>query len=310
MECFAKESMEVLIGQVFSNRYVLNKRLGEGGMGCVFQVRTRDMLEADFALKILSKKEYSIFANIYAEVHSLQDLYHSGIPKIVEVKEDEQYVYIVQEFIHGIDLQALVLRYGKVDEAILVFWMEELTEILRYLHLRGVIHRDIKPGNIMINVEGQLKVIDFGLARDLRETDDVDLRVVGTLAHTPPERYIRKSANEQTDIYAYGSTMYFLATGETPLSMKTEEKKNMQKMLRKLKRVVSPAVFNIIKTCMAVDPQNRYRNFDEIEFDIDRVAVYNQYLLKNVQKIKFIGIGGVISFLLGIFFIIKSFYLL
>ena len=310
MEGFSEERIRRLVSQVFSNRYQVERRLGEGGMGCVFQVKSRDAETAFFALKILSKEDYSVYANIYAEVYSLQDLNHPGIPKILEVKEDDQYVYIIQEFIHGIDLKTLMLKYGRVEEDIIAFWMNELSEILQYLHAQGVLHRDIKPGNIMLSNDGQLKVIDFGLARDLEDKDGVDIRVVGTLAHTPPERYIRKAANEQTDIYGYGSTFYFLATGEIPRSMKEEPKHNMQLMMRSLKSQVSPAVFNIIKTCMAVDPQDRYRAFDEILYDVVRIDVYNQYLVQSEKKARRMGLLALGSLTLGIVFTLGSFLLL
>lgn len=309
MEGFSEERIKRLISQVFSNRYQVERRLGEGGMGCVFQVKSRD-IEAFFALKILSKEDYSVYANIYAEVYSLQDLNHPGIPKIFEVKEDDQYVYIIQEFIHGVDLKTLLLKYGRVEEDIIVFWMNELAEILQYLHAQGVLHRDIKPGNIMLSNDGQLKVIDFGLARDLEGKDGVDIRVVGTLAHTPPERYIRKAANEQTDIYGYGSTFYFLASGKVPRSMKEEPKRNMQLMMRDLKSQVSPAVFNIIKTCMSVDPQERYRAFDEILYDIVRIDVYNQYLVQSEKKARRIGLLALASLTLGVVSTVCGFLLL
>lgn len=309
MEGFSEERIKRLISQVFSNRYQVERRLGEGGMGCVFQVKSRDVA-AFFALKILSKEDYSVYANIYAEVYSLQDLNHPGIPKIFEVKEDDQYVYIIQEFIHGVDLKTLLLKYGRVEEDIIVFWMNELAEILQYLHAQGVLHRDIKPGNIMLSNDGQLKVIDFGLARDLEDKDGVDIRVVGTLAHTPPERYIRKAANEQTDIYGYGSTFYFLASGKVPRSMKEEPKRNMQLMMRDLKSQVSPAVFNIIKTCMSVDPQERYRAFDEILYDIVRIDVYNQYLVQSEKKARRIGLLALASLTLGVVSTVCGFLLL
>lgn len=309
MEGFSEERIKRLISQVFSNRYQVERRLGEGGMGCVFQVKSRD-IAAFFALKILSKEDYSVYANIYAEVYSLQDLNHPGIPKIFEVKEDDQYVYIIQEFIHGVDLKTLLLKYGRVEEDIIVFWMNELAEILQYLHAQGVLHRDIKPGNIMLSNDGQLKVIDFGLARDLEGKDGVDIRVVGTLAHTPPERYIRKAANEQTDIYGYGSTFYFLASGKVPRSMKEEPKRNMQLMMRDLKSQVSPAVFNIIKTCMSVDPQERYRAFDEILYDIVRIDVYNQYLVQSEKKARRIGLLALASLTLGVVSTVCGFLLL
>lgn len=309
MEGFSEERIERLVSQVFSNRYQVEQRLGEGGMGCVFQVKSRDAA-AFFALKILSKEDYSVYANIYAEVYSLQDLNHPGIPKIFEVKEDDQYVYIIQEFIHGVDLKTLTLKYGRMEEDIVIFWMNELAEILQYLHTQGVLHRDIKPGNIMLSNDGQLKVIDFGLARDLEDKDGVDIRVVGTLAHTPPERYIRKAANEQTDIYGYGSTFYFLVSGEVPRSMKEEPKRNMQLMMRDLKSQVSPAVFNIIKTCMAVDPQDRYRVFDEILYDVVRVDVYNQYLVQSEKKARRMGLLSLAGLMLGVVFTVCGFLLL
>lgn len=309
MEGFSEERIKRLVAQVFSNRYQVERRLGEGGMGCVFQVKSRDAA-AFFALKILSKEDYSVYANIYAEVYSLQDLNHPGIPKIFEVKEDDQYVYIIQEFIHGVDLKTLMLKYGRVEEDIIVFWMNELAEILQYLHVQGVLHRDIKPGNIMLSNDGQLKVIDFGLARDLEDKDGVDIRVVGTLAHTPPERYIRKAANEQTDIYGYGSTFYFLASGEVPRSMKEEPKRNMQLMMRDLKSQVSPAVFNVIKTCMAVDPQDRYRAFDEILYDVVRIDVYNQYLVQSEKKARRMALLALASLMVGIVFTVCGFLLL
>lgn len=284
--------------------------MGSGGMGSVFRVRTRESANAFFALKVLSKQSYSAYANIYAEVYSLQDLNHEGIPKMIEVKEDDNYVYLIQDFIMGVDLKTISLKYGKISEIIVVQWMREVGEILLFLHSKGVIHRDIKPSNIMLSVDGSLKVIDFGLAREVSEMDGIDIRILGTREYTPPERYIRKNANEQTDIYGFGSTFYLLATGEVPSDMKESPKENMAKMLLVLKNCVSPALFNVIKNCMSEDPQNRYHSFDDILYDLNRLDYYNHYLVKHNKKRKkllFIGLtclfGGLASILLGLIII-------
>lgn len=276
-------NIEQRIYEIFSRRYSIVGLLGAGGMGCVFYGKSNDSLEIERAIKVLDKRGYNKNLDILAEAYALKNLDHPNIPKVIEITEDEDFVFIVQEYVKGDSFKQIFKNNEKVSEKLLIFWMETLAKTLNYLHNQGVIHRDIKPDNIMLTPEGQVKIIDFGLARNRSEVDEVDEKVIGTLSYTAPERFLKQSATIQTDIYGYGTTLYTLATGKKPESMKKNPRRSFNIMKGNLKKHASPGIAYILMKTIAIDPNKRYYNFESIIFDIKKIEPFNKSLKK--QKI-------------------------
>lgn len=284
-------NIEQNIYEVFNRRYIVVGMLGSGGMGCVFYARSNDALEIERAIKVLNKKEYNENLDILAEAYALKKLDHPCIPKVIEILEHDDYVYIVQEYIKGDSLKTIVKKNGKISEKHFLNWMDSIASTVKYLHDQGIIHRDIKPDNIMLTPDGQIKIIDFGLARSRTEVDEVDEKVIGTLSYTAPERFLKKNATVQTDIYGFGTTIYLVATGLKPESMRKHPKRGLSIMKGNLKKFVTPGVGYILEKSIDVDPNQRYYSFDQILYDIAKVEPFNQSLKKQKSKERLIMTG-------------------
>lgn len=257
--------IEETIRVVFNQEYQIVKMLGNGGMGCVFQVQANGLEAGDFALKVLNKEAYrNNQLDFMREAEVMKGLNHPGIPKIMAVTEDPDYVYMVQEYIRGEPLSLVIRKCGKLREEYLGIWMTSMAETLAYLHQQGLIHRDIKPDNMMLTADCEIKIIDFGLARKKNQIDQADKKVFGTLSFTAPERFTKKVGTVQTDIYGFGATMYFVSTGKKPENMKTSPQDSFAVMEEKLNETVSTEITPILTKAMAIKPQQRYQSFEQI----------------------------------------------
>lgn len=271
--------IEERIRSVFDQQYQIIKMLGNGGMGCVFHVQSNSVEIADFALKVLDKEAYiENKLDFMREADVMKSLDHPGIPKIMVVTEDRDYVYMVQEYIRGEPLSLVIRKCGQIREEYLQIWMESMAETLDYLHQQGLIHRDIKPDNMMLTDDCEIKIIDFGLARKKEQIDQADKKVFGTLSFTAPERFTKKVGTVQTDIYGFGVTMYYVATGKKPENMKTSPQESYAIMEKKLGETAPPEIREILTKAMAVKPQQRYRSFEALRGDLA-----HQNLVRNAE---------------------------
>lgn len=268
-----KEKITIIEEQarsIFNQEYQIIKILGNGGMGCVFHVQSNGLEKADFALKVLDKEAYTDNQlDFMREADVMIGLDHPGIPKIIAVTEDQDYVYMVQEYIRGEPLSLVIRKCGKIREEYLRIWMESMAETLDYLHRQGLIHRDIKPDNMMLTDNCEIKIIDFGLARKKEQIDQADKKVFGTLSFTAPERFTKKVGTAQTDIYGFGATMYYVTTGKKPENMKTSPQESFAMMEKRLAKIVPPEITQILTKSIAVKPHQRYKSFVEILSDLN-----------------------------------------
>ncbi len=299
-----KEQLTAAVDKIFHNRYrVYETSIGEGGMGTVFRVDTNDMFHMKRALKVIYKSQQRPGMNVYAEINAVKGLDHPGIPQIIEVGEDDEALYIIQELVEGESLRQIVQRNGAVSDDVLTLWMNDVADALSYLHSNNIIHRDIKPTNIMVTSEGRVKLIDFGLAKEIEHVDTADHRVIGTRNYTPPERYEGLPADIRTDIYEYGSTFYNIATGEVPLEMSSDSKKHMTIMRRHLDKVKSPGIRSILKKCIDVNPARRYQNFDEVRYRLKTIDEFNKAVTANERRHKALKRTTAVLLALGIAFL-------
>lgn len=198
-----------------------------------------------------------------AEANMLKRLNHPGIPKVYASFEKADRHYMIREYIEGTPLDAIVRKKGTLSEEDIFHVALELTGILKYLHHQSppVIHRDIKPQNIVLGKDGSIHLIDFGIARVRKTGRRQDTSIVLTLDYAPPEQYGYDQSSPLTDIYALGVVMLYLATGQAAKPALESE-------------IVSNDLRNLIQRCIAFDPRDRIQNAAEIE----------QYIRRSVRK--------------------------
>ncbi len=210
-----------------------------------------------------------------AEASVLARLDHPGLPHVTDHFESDGSLYLIMDYVPGQDLKALLTqarsRRRHLDEAQVVAWAEELCGVLRYLHMQEppVIHRDIKPANIKLMPDGQIRLVDFGLARPLPDLDGQTLTVVtggGSRAYQPLEQYGEQGeVDPRSDIYALGATLYHLLSGRAPPSAQARFlAPGSLPPLRELRPEVSIELAAAVLAAMALHPDDRPRSAEEL----------------------------------------------
>lgn len=201
------------------------------------------------------------------EARMLARLKHGNIVQVSDYFSEHGKYFLVMEYVDGENLHSIMQkREGEAfEENQVVSWAIEICDVLSYLHAQDppVIYRDLKPSNIMINAEGQLKLVDFGIARKI-EADDENTRVVSA-GYSPPEQYWG-AANIQSDIYALGCTMYFLLTGTDPEPLKSNAPKDSNSE-------VSEYMDSVVRKCTAQEVADRYKTARELR----EALLYDDY---------------------------------
>ncbi len=210
-------------------RYLIVEKLGQGGMAAVYKVKDTTVKrgEALRAIKEMSQgalkeseREQAI-ENFHTEAEMLKSLDHKNLPKFYDQFQDEDRYYLVMEYIDGETLEDRLERENKpLPERDVLGWAEQICSVLTYLHERRppIIFRDLKPGNIMVTKQGQVKLIDFGIARIFRSDKAHDTQVLGTPGYAPPEQYGKGQTDPRSDVYALGVTLHQLLTNYDPSS--------------------------------------------------------------------------------------------
>lgn len=282
------------IDRVFRGRYEYRGRLGSGGMGLVFLVQATDLGGRLYALKVIDKHSpENSGIDVYAEIQILKALRHPGIVSIFEAMEDERYVFIIQDFIQGRTLAELrddTSLKGMVDEEVVRLWMIDVADALAYIHSMNIVHRDIKPGNIMIDSDGSARLIDFGIARRISTLSNSSSgTTVGSAPYSPLERLEGYGDNIQTDIYAYGTTFYSLLRHRIPSvsgreintlltskqSVKPYYMTAYRTMMDDVDQIRDAGIRELIRDCIDVDPRRRVSDFNTVRYrlrSIDQVS--------------------------------------
>ena len=271
-----------LVGQTIGQHRIVEK-LGEGGMGTVYKAEHL-ALKRYSVLKILPlymvKKLPDAVERFTREARAAAALSHPHIVAVYGVGEWKGRQYIEMEYVQGETLLRRVMRQSRLE-------VHEATEIVRDVaralaaaHAKNIVHRDIKPANIMITSEGMVKVMDFGLAKEV-ETHDADLTTGGMLMGTPsymsPEQCDGKELDGRADIYSLGTTYYCLLTGEVPfkgtsfVAILVMHKTQPVPDPRTLRSDLPPAVCNILEKALAKDRDARYQTCEEMLRDLDEV---------------------------------------
>jgi len=254
---------------VFAQRYQLEEFVGKGGMALVF--RATDMRTGhDVAVKILrpefnSDKEF--LERFQREAVAASKMSHHNIVNLLDVGSEDGYQYLVLEFVSGRTLKAVIADKGKLPENVAGQIGVRILSALQHAHNNGIIHRDVKPENVLVNAEEHIKVSDFGIARVAgSNTLSKDDKVIGSAMYFSPEQARGENVTIASDIYSVGVVMYEMLTGripfegDTPVAIALQHISSLPQPLRSLNDAVSPAMERVVLTALSKDPQNRYRN--------------------------------------------------
>ncbi len=204
-----------MLGTILFGKYRILKPIGRGGTSVVY-LAENIKLRSKWAIKVIHKSQSEL--NFLAEPKILKELNHPAIPKIIDIEEDADNIYIIEEYVEGINLREYKEKHIHVNETDIVQWGGELCEILHYLHTRKpypIIYRDMKPDNIILMENGCIKLIDFGISREYKYQAHSDTMQIGSRGFAAPEQYGGAQSDERSDIYGVGLTLYYLATGKT-----------------------------------------------------------------------------------------------
>jgi len=264
-------------GQKINERYEILKSIGEGGMANVYLAHDV-ILERDVAIKVLRgdlENNEKFIRRFQREAKSVSDLSHPNIVEVYDVGEEDNQHYIVMEYIDGKTLKQLVQKRGALTVTEVVDIMAQLTDGLAQAHDAYIIHRDIKPQNIMILDNGMIKITDFGIAMSMNATQLTQTNsVMGSVHYLPPEQASGKGATMKSDIYSAGILMYELLTGVVPfkgenaVEIALKQMKERIPSIRKQNPLIPQSIENIVLKATAKNPKNRYDSIQEMHEDV------------------------------------------
>lgn len=275
----------MLVGKHISGRYKILQVIGGGGMSNVYLAHDI-ILNRDVAVKILRydlSNEEELHRRFQREALSATSLMHPNIVSIYDVGEDGDMHYIVMEYIKGKTLKQYIQEFSPLSSARSVHIMKQLTSALDHAHENGIIHRDIKPQNILMDEEGNVKITDFGIATSLGATSYTQTNsVIGTVHYLSPEQARGGLATMKSDIYALGIVLYELLTGELPFSGESAVSialKHLQAetpSVREFDATIPQSVENIVLKATAKDANHRYESAQAMQDDLETCLSLNR----------------------------------
>ncbi|MEN8699406.1 Stk1 family PASTA domain-containing Ser/Thr kinase [Bacillus infantis] len=267
----------MLIGKRISGRYKILDMIGGGGMANVYLAHDM-ILDRDVAVKILRldfAENDEFIRRFHREAQSATSLAHPNIVSIYDVGEEDSIYYIVMEYVEGQTLKQYIQQHSPVPIDTALDIMKQLLSAISHAHQHHIVHRDIKPHNILVDRIGNVKITDFGIAMALSSTSITQTNsVLGSVHYLSPEQARGGMANKKSDIYSLGIVMFELLTGRLPFSGESAVSialKHLQSETPSLRRwnpSIPQSVENIVLKATAKDPFHRYENVEDMEEDI------------------------------------------
>ncbi|NIM89848.1 MAG: protein kinase [Candidatus Aminicenantes bacterium] len=271
---------ELTRGTTFAKRYEFIEELGKGGMGRVYKVYDRRIKE-EVALKLLKPEiadDEDTIERFSNELKFARKIVHKNVGRMYDLNEEEGAFFITMEYVPGEDLKSSLRRMGPLSAGKAIFITKQICEGLAEAHKLGVVHRDLKPQNIMIDKEGNARVMDFGIARSLRTKRFTDSGVmIGTPEYMSPEQVEGKKVDQRSDIYSLGVILYEMMTGRVPFegdtafSVALKHKTKTPKNPREINAQVPEDLSRLIMKCMEKDKEKRYQSAGEVCSDLESV---------------------------------------
>lgn len=262
-------------------------------------------LNKQWAIKEIERKAYDknnevVVASAMAEANMMKKLDYPSLPRIVDIIEKENVIYVVMDYIEGETLSSVLSKEGAQPQEVVIEWAKELCRVLDYLHTQNppIIYRDMKPANIMLQPNGNIKLIDFGIAREYKEQNLADTVSLGTKGYAAPEQFGGKGQTDaRTDVYCLGVTLYHLLTGQNPCEPPYEIYP-----IRYWNPQLSSGLEAIIQKCTQLNPEDRYQSCAELLYALDHYDEMDEgYRKKQKNKLKvfFITAGSAVFFLIA-----------
>src|SRR5579864_7430915 len=270
--------MEPAVGEMVAGRYELEELVANGGMARVFRARDA-ALERHVALKILQPRfgdDHEHVARFRREARLVAQLSHPNIVTMIDRGESDGNQYIVFEFVEGETLKDLVERTGPLPTRRALEIALEVADGLAYAHHNGLVHRDVKPQNILLTRTGQAKVTDFGIARSLDVEHGVTLTgtVLGTSNYLSPEQASGKPVTQVTDVYSLGVVLYELLAGEVPfhgnnlVAMAMQHLHDPPPSLLAVRPDLPPRLVAAVERALAKNPDDRFPTMDAFALEL------------------------------------------
>ncbi len=270
-----------MIGKTLGKRYELIEKVGIGGMAIVYKAKCH-LLNRFVAVKVL-RDEYiadkEFLEKFRFEAQSAASLSHQNIVNIYDVGMEETIPYIVMEYIDGVNLKEYIDAYdGFLKNEEIVDYAKQIASALEHAHSNNIIHRDIKPHNILVTSDGVLKVADFGIASAVSEaTTNYTSEAIGSVRYTSPEQARGRNVDERTDIYSLGILMYEMATrsvpfeGETPVEIALKHMKDDIVVPTTINRCFNKGLESIVLRSLLKDISQRYQSAKEMIDDLNKI---------------------------------------
>lgn len=269
-------------GEVFAGRYEIKSVLGQGGMGVVYRAVDRE-LDEQVAIKLLHgemvRRDASLLERFKQEIRLARRITHPNVVRTHDLGEADGLYYITMEFVEGTSLDDLIRKRGKLPVGVTLTVARQLLRALEAAHAQGVVHRDIKPQNMIVDAQGFLKVMDFGIARLADNSKGLTMEgaVVGTPDYMAPEQLLGREVDGRADIYATGAVLFQCLTGERLFpadSLPTLIMKQVEEPARdprSLSPEVPPALAQVVLKALAKDPAARFQTAHDFAVALEKM---------------------------------------
>jgi eukaryotic-like serine/threonine-protein kinase len=270
---------DTLIGTVFDGRYRIIRKLGAGGMADVYLAEDQE-LGRRVAIKILNDRhaaDDSFIERFRREAKNAAGLSHPNIVSIYDRGEAEGTYYIAMEFLDGRSLKELIVGRGPAPIKTAIDYARQILAAVGFAHRHGIVHRDIKPHNVLVGSEGRLKVTDFGIARSGASQMTEVGSIIGTAQYLSPEQARGAPVDQTSDLYSVGVVLFEMLTGQvpftgdTPLEIAMKHLSEVPKPPSELRPEVPHDLDSVVLRALAKDPPERYQGADEMDADLARV---------------------------------------